>query len=138
MDSQQTSVHAFQPVVRLIFQIVDAEKHQRDLEMDQVYHVLHYQLMIEDVVASFAKSLNPKREKLTTLRPNWQIPTKIYKESERTAYSWALDHFEQIDVYKWRNNATNMEIDLETLIMLMLKGGMIEETTGKLKEKYDK
>ena len=101
-------------------------------------HVLHYQLMIEDVVANLAGSLNPKKIRLTTLRKNWQIPTKIYKECERTAYSWALDHFEQIDIYRWRNNATNMEIDLKTLIMLMLKGSMIEETTGKLKEKYDK
>ena len=101
-------------------------------------HVLLFQLMLEDVAVNLARSLSPQETRLTTIRPNWQIPTKIYKESERTAYSWALDHFEQIDVYRWRNNATNMEIDLKTLIMLMLKGGMIEETTGKLKEKYDK
>ena len=93
--------------------------------------------MIEDVVAPLVENLNQNEIRYTTIGKNLKIPTKIFKECERTAYSWALDKFKQIDYYRWLNKATGMEIDLKTLIIMMWQGGMIDKETGKLKEKYD-
>ena len=93
--------------------------------------------MIEDVVADLAVNSNQTKTTNITLRENLKIPITIFKECERTAYSWALDKFKQIDYYRWLNKATGMEIDLKTLIIMMWQGGMIDKETGKLEEKYD-
>jgi hypothetical protein len=94
--------------------------------------------MLEGVVASPAEILKQQKIKYTTIGKNLKIPTGIFKECRRTAYSWGLDRFTQIGNYKWRNDATNMEIDLPTLVIFMWQGGMINRKTGKLKEKYER
>ena len=93
--------------------------------------------MIEDVVAPLVENLNRNETRYTTIGKNYKIPTKIFKECERTAYSWALDKFKQIGNYMWQNEATKMEITLHMLIIMMWQGGMIDKETGKLEERYD-